>query len=100
VPARAPNNEQKLMEIDLRTVSPYNPPATRKKGGKQRPWSSEDLFMMRNLQAKCTGRHIENNYFLSVRCRFAGCTCCSNLPVTRIPLTIVPIMNPTAWIVS
>jgi len=34
VPARAPNNEQKLMEIDLRTVSPYNPPATRKKGGK------------------------------------------------------------------
>lgn len=49
VPARAPNNEQKLMEIDLKSVSPYNPPANRKKGGKKRPWSSEDLFMMRNL---------------------------------------------------
>ena len=84
------------MEIDLKSVTPYNPPTMRKK--KNKPFSREDLFMLRNLQAKCTGAHITNNYFLTVRCQFAGCTCCSNLPVTRIPLTIVPIINPEVWI--
>ena len=100
VHARANKDEQRVMEIDLKNVAPYNPPTHRKKAGQQKQFSVEDLFMLRNLQAKCSGAHIQNNYFLSVRCRFAGCTCCSNLPVTRIPLTIVPIINPQVWIQS
>ena len=54
--------------------------------------------MLQNIQAKTTGRHIKNKYFLVVRCGYSGCTCCSSLPITRIPLTIAPVMNPQCWI--
>jgi len=84
------------MQIDLKTVH-YKPPEMRKKKGQQIAWSPEDIFMMQNMQAKTTGRHVKNNYYLVVRCTYSGCTCCSRLPLSRIPLTIVPVINPQCW---
>jgi hypothetical protein len=85
------------MSLDLKTVR-YTPPQQRKKRNQMIAWSPEDMFMMQNMQAKCSGQHVKNNYYLVVRCGYSGCTCCSHLPMTRIPLTIVPIINPQCWI--
>jgi hypothetical protein len=84
------------MELDLRTIK-YNAPAYKKKKGVTKPLSIEDRFMIENMQAKCSGTLVKNEYFMTVRCAFAGCVCCSQLPIARIPLTIVPIINPQVW---
>ena len=84
------------MELDLRTIK-YNAPENKKKKGVTKPLSIEDRFMIENMQAKCSGTLVKNEYIKTVRCAFAVCTCCSQLPVARITLTIVPIINPQVW---
>jgi hypothetical protein len=54
VAARGTNEAPIVMGLDLKTVK-YTPPENRKKKGKYIPWSSEDFFMMSNMQAKCSG---------------------------------------------
>lgn len=66
----------------------------RRKRGVMKPLSPEDLYMATQMQPACHGTHVTNEYFLAVRCGYEGCTCCASLPLARIPLTIVPVMNP------
>jgi hypothetical protein len=96
IAARTNASEPRLLELDLKTIK-YNAPATKKKKGVEKPLSVEDRFMMENMQPKCTGKHVKNEYFLTVRCGYEGCTCCASLPVCRVPITIVPIINPQVW---
>ena len=96
VPARGNKDEKRVLELDLRTIR-YTAPLHRKKKGVEKPLSVEDRFMMENMQPRCRGTHITNEYYLTVRCGFSGCTCCSSLPVARVPITIVPIINPQVW---
>ena len=96
VPARATKSEQRILEVDLKTIK-YTAPDMKKKKGVMKPLSIEDRFMLENMSPKCSGTHVKNEYFLSVRCGFEGCTCCSQLPVCRVPITIVPVINPQVW---
>ena len=87
------------MEVDLRTIK-YNAPTQKKKKGVQKAISVEDQFMMSNMAPKCTGHHITNEYYLTVRCQFDGCVCCSAMPHARVPITIVPMINPQVQVYS
>lgn len=96
VAARSADKEPRLLQVDLKTIK-YVVAATRKKKGVVKALSVEDRYMLENIAANCKGRLISNQYFLTVRCDFAGCTCCSQTPVCRVPITIVPIINPQVW---
>lgn len=62
-----------------------------------KPVSLEDAFQMSQAQPASHGKLVTNEYFLAVRTDFEGCTCCATLPNTRIPLIIVPVVNPHAY---
>ncbi len=96
VEARKEGTQQRHMEVDLRTIR-YTAPDHKKKKGVQKALSVEDRFMMENMAPKCSGSHVKNEYFLAVRCAFEGCVCCASMPVARVPITIVPVINPQVW---
>lgn len=52
---------------------------------------------MSQLQPACHGKFITNEYFLSVRAGMDGMICCADTPVTKIPLFVVPIVNPNCF---
>lgn len=75
----------------------YEAVVNKKKKGVQMTLSPEDLFAMTGLQPACHSRHITNEYFICIELEYDGCTCCSNLPDARTPLTIVPLVNPACF---
>jgi hypothetical protein len=96
VPARSSEPAQRNFDLDLKTIR-YVIPAFRKKKGVEKPLSAEDRFMLENMAPRCHGSKVSNEYFLTVRCAYDGCTCCSALPVAKVPITIVPVINPQVW---
>lgn len=75
------------MVLDLSTIH-YSIPKERKN---KKIYSLEEHFLMSQMQPATSAPNIKNQYFLSVRSQYDGCTCCSGLPHARIPLTIVPV---------
>lgn len=69
----------------------------KKKHGVTKAISPEDLWQMQGVQPACHSKHITNEYFLCVECHYDGCICCVNLPDARMPLTIIPAMNPACF---
>ena len=65
----------------------------KKKKGVQKPISKEDAFMMAGVQSACHGKRVKNEYFLCVLVEYDGCVCCVDLPDSRMPMTIIPIVN-------
>jgi len=53
--------------------------------------------MMAGVQPACHGGYISNDYFICIELAYDGCTCCSNLPDSRMMMTIVPIVNPACF---
>eukprot|EP00347_Sterkiella_histriomuscorum_P005522 403356296 len=94
VDARHQGVVHKHLELPLSTIR-YEVSDQKKKGGHMKPISQEDLFMMRQIQPACHGHHVRIDYHMTVRCAFQGCTCCAALPHAKIPLSIVPIVNPS-----
>lgn len=85
------------MSVDLKTIQ-YPVAATKKdRNGKQKPISPEDLFMRQNLNPGCHSKCIKNDYFLTIRCDFDGCVCCAKTPYAKVPLTIIPVVNPKCF---
>ncbi|CDW79403.1 UNKNOWN [Stylonychia lemnae] len=93
VPANHSTPELRHLELPLSSIT-YQVEGQRKKGGHMKSICAEDLYMMKQMQPACHGHHITNEYFLAVRCGFEGCTCCATLPHARIPISIVPVVNP------
>ena len=85
------------MIVDLNTIRMENIPEYKKKKGVEVKNSQEDAYMMAGVQGATHSRHITNEYFLKVECSYEGCTCCSNVPDTSMPMTIVPIVNPACF---
>ena len=52
---------------------------------------------MAGVQGAVHSKHITNEYFLCVLVEFDGCVCCVNLPDSRMPMTIVPMVNPACF---
>jgi hypothetical protein len=84
------------LNVDLKSIR-YNAPTERKVKGQMKPMSKEDIFMIQNIQPACHAHHITNEYFLVVKTSYDGCTCCSGLPHAKIPLNIVPVVNPECY---
>ncbi|CDW78366.1 UNKNOWN [Stylonychia lemnae] len=93
VPARSTQVGEKELEIDLSEIK-YPVPQHRKKQGQLKAVSIEDAFQMSQAQPACHGHIVKNEYYLAVRTVFDGCTCCADLPMARIPLVIIPVVNP------
>lgn len=49
---------------------------------------------MVSIQAAATGAIVNNKYFLVALPKYTGCLCCAATPQCRIPLTIMPLVNP------
>ena len=84
------------MDLDLSQIR-YEVPKQKKKKGVMKPLSREDAFMMAGVQPACHAKKIVNEYFLCVLVEYDGCTCCVDLPDSRMPMTIIPIINPACF---
>jgi len=84
------------MTLDLNGIR-YEVAKEKKKKGVVKPVSKEDQFMMAGLQAACHGKKVTNEYFLCVLVEYEGCVCCVDLPDSRMPVTIIPIVNPACF---
>mmetsp|Transcript_22556 Transcript_22556/g.27886 ORF Transcript_22556/g.27886 Transcript_22556/m.27886 type:complete len:106 (+) Transcript_22556:816-1133(+) len=84
------------MELNLAEIK-YEVPKEKKKKGVMKPLSKEDVFMMAGIQAACHGKRVSNEYFLCVLVEYDGCVCCVNLPDSRMPMTIIPIVDPSCF---
>lgn len=79
VPAKAPEDVYKYIEVDLNTIK-FTPPVTRDWKGSQKAYSPEDMYMLSSAQAVSHGRIVTNEYFIAIRTGFEGCTCCATTP--------------------
>lgn len=84
------------MQLNLAEIK-YEVAGTKKKKGVEKPVSKEDMFMMQGIQAATHAKRLSNNYFLCVLVEYDGCVCCVDLPDSRTPLTIIPIVNPACF---
>lgn len=65
----------------------------KKKKGKEKKRSPEDIFMLKNIQPATHSPAITNEYFLKIVLAYNGCLCCSNVPDASMPLTIMPAVD-------
>lgn len=96
VPARHPNKEQRNLNVHLGEIT-FNFPPNRNFRGQPKPYSQEDVFMMNRIQPAAHGAIVRNEYFLAVRTSYEGCTCCASTPLARVPLVIIPLVNPKCY---
>lgn len=52
---------------------------------------------MAGVQPAAHTKHTTNDYALCVQLDYDGCVCCVDLPDSRMPLTIVPLINPACF---
>ena len=87
---------QVAMELDLSQIK-YEVDGERKKKGVLKKRSPEDQFMMASIQPAVHSKNITNEYFLTTKVEYDGCVCCQDLPDSKLPLTIVPMVNPECF---
>lgn len=95
-PAAGQADWSQHMALNLAEIK-YEVQKEKKKKGVTKPVSKEDQFMMSGVQAACNAKRISNHYFLCVLVEYDGCVCCVDLPDSRTPLTIIPIVNPACF---
>jgi len=91
--AQQEDDWKKEMTIDLGKIK-NDVKKTKKKHGKPKEVSAEDMWQMQGVQPACHSPNLSNEYFLCVEAAYAGCICCQNLPDARMPFTIVPSADP------
>ena len=87
---------QTPMSLDLSKIK-YDVMTEKKKHGVTKAVSPEDRFMMSGVQSATHSKRITNEYFLCVLVEYDGCVCCVDLPDSRAPLTIIPLINPECF---
>lgn len=93
---RAEQEWKKRMDLDLSKIK-YEVQDFKKKKGKEKKISPEDKFMMASIQPACHSKRLRNEYFLCVEVEYDGCVCCVDLPDSRMPMTIVPVVHPDCY---
>ena len=84
------------MIMDLGAIR-FDVPEFKKKHGVEKRISPEDAFMMAGVQSAVHSKYVTNDYFLCIELAYDGCTCCANLPDSRMPITIVPLLDPRSF---
>lgn len=88
----------KTMDVNLQHVKmPELVDKKDKKKGGRKALSSQDAFMVRGIQSACHGKFFHMEYFLVAETTYDGCTCCSELPHSRMPISILPLVNPDCF---
>ena len=87
---------EEVLKLELDKIK-YEVATMKKKKGKEKKVSKEDKFMMASLQPACHTPKFSNEYVLSVNLEYDGCICCVDLPDAKMPMTIVPIINPKCF---
>ena len=95
-PAAGVSDWVENMSIDLSKIK-YEVSDMKMKKGVQKKVSAEDRFMMASLQPACHTKKIRNEYYLIVETSYDGCVCCVDLPDARMPMSIVPLINPMCF---
>ncbi len=86
---------KKTLDIELDEIK-YEVAEFKKKKGKEKRISDDDKFMMASLQPACHTKKFACEYFLTVTLEYDGCICTGDLPDAKMPMTIVPLVNPKA----
>ena len=84
------------MELDLANIK-YEVDGEKKKKGVLKKRSPEDMFQMASIQPAVHCKNIVNEYFLTTKVEHDGCVCCVDIPDSKLPLTIVPMVNPACF---
>lgn len=84
---------EETLELELDKIK-YDCDTTKKKKGKVKDVSPEDMFMIKGAQPATHSKLITNEYFLMMKVEFSGCICCNEVPTCSIPLTIIPLIDP------
>ena len=84
------------LNMDLSKIK-FEVSGEKKKKGQNKKLSPEDVWLMAGIQPACHSKNIKNEYFICVELDFKGCTCCSDVPDVKTPLTIVPLVNPECF---
>ena len=84
------------MELDLTKIK-YEVSGEKWKKGIKKNRSPEDMFMMASIQPAIHSKNITNEYFLTTKVEHEGCVCCQDIPDSKLPLTIVPMVNPDCF---
>lgn len=96
-PCAGEGDWSKEMCVDLRHIPMPELTDRKSKKGGRKPLSPEDLFLVRGLQSACHGSFFRMEYFLVAETTYDGCTCCAELPHSRMPISILPIVNPDCF---
>jgi hypothetical protein len=83
------------MELNLGSLMKQDNMIMPRKGGKVR--LPEETFMMKFISAATNSTYIGNVYDLNVNVKHEGCTCCSKKPSISVPLTIIPLSDPSVF---
>jgi hypothetical protein len=96
-PCAGAGDWSKEMCVNLNEV--HMPELTDKKDkrGGRKPLSLEDQFLARSLQSACHAKHFTMEYYLVAETTYDGCTCCAELPHSRMPISILPVLNPACF---
>lgn len=86
------------MELDLSKIVDKDMPKEHMKKGVMKAYSKEDAFMMVGVQPASKSASCTNEYFLTTTVKYdVCCNCCDDLPDGKLPLTIVPLVNPECF---
>jgi hypothetical protein len=96
VAANLAEPQYRFIEVDLSTIK-YHAPTHHMKKGVQKAYSEEDIWMMSQAQPVSHGSIVKNEYFIAIRTSYDGCTCCAAVPLARVPLCILPTINPKCF---
>lgn len=94
--------DMKKMELDLNKIKyKTNPYLVKSKGLFSDTYydlTPDEEFFMSGMAPQCHSLYIHNEYFLNVNIKYSACNyCCSAEPTQRIPLTILPRVNPSTY---
>ena len=80
---------ERFISLDLSSIK-FKIPDSRSKKGVQKAFSPADLQMMRQTAPTTHGTLIQNEYFMTVRTDFEGCSCMTQQPMARVPILLIP----------
>ena len=92
----------KKMELDLNKIRYKTYPYLIKSKGlfsdTYYDLTPDEEYFMSGMAPRCHSMYIANNYYLNVNIKYAACNyCCSAEPTQRIPLAILPRVNPSTY---
>lgn len=96
-PAAGQEDWENLFRLDLSQIK-YDKLEQKKKKGEIITMRPQDQFMMSQLQpATRNAKYLKIRYHTVMTTTYDGCTCCSETPDAKTPVTVLPLVNPACF---